>query len=128
MPQRIRGRASYRQSSVSFRWLAGDAKGRVQAPDGPAVSIPLLRRCEQERTQLAMHRAIARDLPRIINSGAFLEYPACSCGDHVVQVLHLCAVSGDEGVVGSISYRRKTDDCAAVIDRRAVGTRSAERA
>lgn len=77
---------------------------------------------------LAINRAIARDLAGIVNRGSFLQHPPCSRWDHAVQVLHLAAVGGDKGVRGIILNRRKTYHCAAVIDRGAIGSGSAERA
>ena len=77
---------------------------------------------------LTTDRAGACDLADIINPVGFPQHPAGVWRNKPVQVLHSAAISGYEGVIFVGAGGRVAHYSAAVVDRQAPGTRSAERA
>ena len=78
--------------------------------------------------RLAADRAIAYDLAGIVNPVGLPKDPAAICRNEPVQVLHSAAISGNEGVIVVAAGGREAHYDAAVVDRQAPATRSAERA
>ena len=75
------------------RKLRGRAIGRSPVP------ACLWNRGQQESVRLTLERAGAGDLPCIVNSICFLQDPAASSWDHLVQVPHFRPIRGNKGAV-----------------------------
>ena len=88
----------------------------------------LLHRCEKKGVLLAADRTVACDLASVVNPVGFPQDPAGVWRNKPVQVLHSAAISGNEGVIFVATGGRKAYYGAAVVDRHAPGTGSAERA
>src|SRR5437667_90546 len=88
----------------------------------------LLHRCEKKGVRLTADRAEACDLAGVVNPIGLSQDPAGVSRNKLVQVLHSGAISGNEGVVFVAAGVREAHYGAAVVDRQAPGTRSAERA